>query len=236
MVALPSRWLTGDGPGRGAAPAAGGASSTSSRVGICPSQPAGMTAARYRCYRALAPRRSPRWTARVSEWGYAVGTPAVTGSSTPASGPLPTVWSARFASGSARARSKKSGRRTDAMARCFSRGQEVFAATGQALLDVQLRAGGMGRDAQCLGQVYQPVGGREVGPGRDPTGSPGVRLEGSSHVSSHHGADLAYRERSWSVRSRSESGRGGGNRTHDLMLPKHVRYLCATPRRCSRWI
>ena len=26
-------------------------------------------------------------------------------------------------------------------------------------------------------------------------------------------------------------GRGGGDRTHDLMLPKHVRYLCATPRR-----
>ena len=26
-------------------------------------------------------------------------------------------------------------------------------------------------------------------------------------------------------------GRGGGDRTRDLMLPKHVRYRCATPRR-----
>jgi hypothetical protein len=25
-------------------------------------------------------------------------------------------------------------------------------------------------------------------------------------------------------------GRGGGTRTHDLVLPKHVRYHCATPR------
>src|ERR1035437_8266525 len=28
-----------------------------------------------------------------------------------------------------------------------------------------------------------------------------------------------------------DHGRGGGIRTHDLVLPKHVRYRCATPRR-----
>jgi hypothetical protein len=31
-------------------------------------------------------------------------------------------------------------------------------------------------------------------------------------------------------------GRGGGTRTHDLVLPKHVRYHCATPRRHSSTI
>jgi hypothetical protein len=31
-------------------------------------------------------------------------------------------------------------------------------------------------------------------------------------------------------------GRGGGIRTHDLVLPKHVRCRCATPRRIQAWI
>jgi hypothetical protein len=55
---------------------------------------------------------------------------------------------------------------------------------------------------------------------------------------------LPDRQRTWRSRASpvgrrsrcAAGGRGGGIRTHDLVLPKHVRYHCATPRpiSCSR--